>query len=112
MLFFLPEIGDVLAEKMLESETIQNFLRSDRKFDLIISENFVVESVWSGMAHKYKASLIIIAPFAPNYWANFMVCLAVLECFALDVESFGISRWATLHRLRISRTRFSACLPP
>ncbi|KAL0270118.1 UNVERIFIED_CONTAM: hypothetical protein PYX00_007627 [Menopon gallinae] len=71
--FVLPEIGVMVSGNVLESPQFRNVLNSDRKFDLVISENFVFESVWSGLAHKFKAPVVIVAPFMANYWANFMV---------------------------------------
>lgn len=58
---------------LLEAPSVQELLNSNRKFDALIVEAFLVEAVAAGLAHKYQAPLIGYGTFMPSYWVNYMV---------------------------------------
>ena len=70
---FFPSTGPLFMDMVYSSEEMQNLLRSDEKFDLILGEIFLDESLLAGLSYKYKAPVIGVAPFMPNLWANNVV---------------------------------------
>lgn len=54
--------GLAYTKVALESKMVQDFLKSDSKFDLVISEQFFQEAMYV-LAHKYNAPLILVTTF-------------------------------------------------
>ena len=72
-LLIYPQMGAGLMNLLFETEQIQGLMNSDEKFDLILGECFLDESILAGFSYKHKAPLVAVATFMPSTWANYMV---------------------------------------
>ncbi|XP_072949143.1 UDP-glycosyltransferase UGT5-like isoform X2 [Epargyreus clarus] len=52
--------GYVFTEVVFNSASVKEFLKKDNKFDLVISEQFILEAL-NILAYKYKAPLVLVA---------------------------------------------------
>lgn len=60
-------IGVATAKHGLESQNVQDLIKSDEyKFDIIVAEQFMQES-WLMFAHKYKAPVVTLSEFDLNF---------------------------------------------
>lgn len=66
-------MGPILMDKVLSLKSIQDLLGSEEKFDLVLGNIFLDESLLAGLSHKYQVPLIGVAVFMPNIWAYNMV---------------------------------------
>ena len=76
-LLFFAYMGPRFMDYLLSRSEMQQFLKADEKFDLIVGETVFVESAVAGFSYKYNAPIVLIAPFLPNNWANHMVRIQV-----------------------------------
>lgn len=72
-LFLFPKMGPVYIDLLLSTPELQQLLNSNEKFDLVLGEVFLSESLLGGLSAKFQASLIGLAPFMANGWVNFWV---------------------------------------
>lgn len=72
-LVYFPQIGPKFVDIILKSDVLQKLIKSDEKFDLVLGEIFLDESLLAGLAYKFKAPLVGAAIFMPNFWSNHMV---------------------------------------
>lgn len=63
------EYAITFTELTLKHQTLQNFLKSDETFDVIILEQFLNEAFF-GFMHRYKAPLILIGTLSSSLWPN------------------------------------------
>lgn len=82
-LIFMPEMGIKLMNKLLSDPVMQKFLKEDRKYDLIIGESFLDESMLAGFSQKYNAPIIAVATFMPNIWSNYLVKYSTFSGFPI-----------------------------
>ena len=73
MTVFFPKQGPILMDKVLSLKEVQHLLESEGKFDLILGNIFLDESLLAGLSNKYKAPLIAVSVFMPNIWAYNLV---------------------------------------
>lgn len=66
-------VGDKIVESTMTSKQIQDLMKSNQKFDLVVGECFLAEALLAGFAYKYNAPLIGFTTFIPNTWGNEMV---------------------------------------
>ncbi|XP_050682126.1 UDP-glycosyltransferase UGT5-like isoform X2 [Leptidea sinapis] len=69
---FLWPGGLAITEMALASPAVQELLRSDAKFDLVISEQFFQEAFYV-LAHKYEAPLALVTSFGNCMKHNFFI---------------------------------------
>lgn len=72
-LVYFPQIGPKFMDIILKYEVFQDLIKSNQKFDAIIGEIFLDESLLAGLSYTLKAPLIGAAIFMPNFWSNYMV---------------------------------------
>lgn len=77
-----PLIGPKFSEMLLSTDQVQDMIKNNEKFDLVICETFFVESIIAGFAAKNKAPIVAIAGFMPNLYANFVVIFLKLDFVA------------------------------
>lgn len=73
MVTIFPSTGPIFMDMVFKTKEMQTLLQSDKKFDLILGEVFLDESLLAGLSYKYKAPIIGLATFMPNLWANNLV---------------------------------------
>ncbi|PSN48147.1 UDP-glucuronosyltransferase 3A2 [Blattella germanica] len=62
-LFFLWSFGNFMCDYYLAQEEMQNLMKSNEKYDLIIQQNFFLDC-FLGFSHKFQAPLIQLVTFA------------------------------------------------
>lgn len=62
-------MGIFISNHTLTHPTVQNFLKSNAKFDVVVLENFVVEAML-GFGPHFNASIVALSTFGPNIWIN------------------------------------------
>lgn len=68
----LGEIGNRLSRRTLNDSGVQELLKSDQKFDVVIVEEFLCDALKVFAAH-FKAPLILFSTFGANRWINSFV---------------------------------------
>nr|XP_022918225.1 UDP-glucuronosyltransferase 2C1-like [Onthophagus taurus] len=68
-LFFISRMTFNVMEQSFENKDVQNLIKSDEKFDLIIIEAFLNEAFY-GFAHKFKAPVISLGTSDSSIWVN------------------------------------------
>ncbi|KAL0270116.1 UNVERIFIED_CONTAM: hypothetical protein PYX00_007626 [Menopon gallinae] len=71
--FMLHKMGLAMTDMFLSTQTIRDFIRSDRKYDLVIGEAFFIEAVLAGFSKKYDCPLIALSTNFPSFYVNYMV---------------------------------------
>lgn len=66
------DIGFGMTEYTLKDPKVQNLIKSNETFDLVIVELFVNEA-HMGFAHHFKTPLILFSSIAASEWVNFFV---------------------------------------
>lgn len=66
-------LGEMMVDTFMSDKSVQQLLKSNQKFDLVIGECFLTEGLLGGFAHKYNAPIAAIGTFLPNTWTNEMV---------------------------------------
>lgn len=72
-LIFMPLMGINLCDYVLEHEPVKKIIHSSQKFDLILGEIFLDESMLAGFSNKFNAPIVAIQTFMPGIWSNYMV---------------------------------------
>ena len=80
-LFMYPKMGATLMNLIMDMPEIQALVKSNEKFDLILGEAFLDESLLAGFSYKFKAPLVAVATFMPHVWANYMVDIFTIVPF-------------------------------
>ncbi|VEN63191.1 unnamed protein product, partial [Callosobruchus maculatus] len=62
-------IGEKLVMKVLQHPKMQNLIRSNRKFDAVIMEQFFNEAL-KPLAKHFNAHLILFSTVGPKMWVN------------------------------------------
>lgn len=57
---FTSFVGSSATEMALNYESVQNLLKSNEKFDLVIVEMFYTELLW-GFAHRFDCPLLVLS---------------------------------------------------
>lgn len=71
---FLHQIGFLFSEITLQDPKVQNLIKTENgKFDLILSEATLIDSVYAGFSWTHRAPVVGFATLMPSYWAQFMV---------------------------------------
>ncbi|KAF5282234.1 hypothetical protein FQR65_LT14402 [Abscondita terminalis] len=68
-LIFMEVFGVFLSDAVLNNTSIDNLLKSDEKFDLVIMEQFVNEA-FRGFCYHYKAHCVVVSTMAASRWTN------------------------------------------
>ncbi|KAK6621421.1 hypothetical protein RUM44_001228 [Polyplax serrata] len=66
-------LGEMMVDTFMSDKSVQQLLKSNQKFDLVIGECFLTEGLLGGFAHKYNAPIAAIGTFLPNTWTNEMI---------------------------------------
>ncbi|XP_050310241.1 UDP-glycosyltransferase UGT5-like [Anthonomus grandis grandis] len=69
---FLTKIGDMFSDAFFNHSTVQTLLNSERKFDVVIVEQFWNDAM-KYLAHKFDAHLVAFSTIGPNRWVNNLV---------------------------------------
>jgi UDP:flavonoid glycosyltransferase YjiC (YdhE family) len=68
----MNSIGNEFTEGTLSDPNVQKLLKSDKKFDVVIIEQFVNDGL-KVFAHHYQAHLVVFVTFGSNAWINPLV---------------------------------------
>lgn len=66
-------LGKTLVNLLLSLPEMQKFINSNQKFDLILCEILLDESMIGGFSYTFKAPVVAIQTSLPNIWANYLV---------------------------------------
>lgn len=69
LLYFIWNLNVKFCEKVYEHPKIQRLIKSDEKFDLVITESFGVDCL-TVLAHKFQAPHISMTSSAPMPWSD------------------------------------------
>ncbi|XP_053609831.1 UDP-glycosyltransferase UGT5-like [Plodia interpunctella] len=93
--------GLAFTEVALNSTQVQDFLKNDHKFDLVISEHFFQEALYV-LAHKYNAPLALVTTYGNSMRHNIItrnpLQLSTLVSEFLDVKE-PTSFWGRMRNL-------------
>nr|XP_015838951.1 PREDICTED: UDP-glucuronosyltransferase 3A2-like [Tribolium castaneum] len=70
-LTFIFDMLKTLVEKTMTNKNVQELLKSDKKFDVVIIENFLNEAMF-GLGHLFKAPVILISATAASDMNNYI----------------------------------------
>lgn len=101
--FLIPIMGSSFSEMVLSSPQVIGLIEKNEKYDVILGEMFFVEAAIAGFSYKSKASIIGIAGFMPNIWANHLVIFFKTLTLLL-LNNFFCLRLVIQHRRLTSRT--------
>lgn len=86
-LIFMYGMGFTVTEKALENEAFKKIYKSNEKFDLIITEAFIIDPI-RVMGHVFKAKTILLSSFGSSSLSNHLVGnpapLSYIPDFILD----------------------------
>lgn len=71
-LIFMYGMGFVVSEKTFENEAFKNIYKSKEKFDLIITEPFIIDPI-RVMGHIFQAKTILLSSFGSSSLSNHLV---------------------------------------
>lgn len=71
--WWMSHLGKVVTEEAMNSKAVQDFLKSNPKFDLVIGDCFLTEGMLGGFVHRFGAPLIGLTSGIANLWSNEMV---------------------------------------
>ncbi|CAH1375671.1 hypothetical protein MTP99_017082 [Tenebrio molitor] len=71
-LLAMNSIGNEFTEGTLSDPNVQKLLKSDKKFDVVIIEQFVNDGL-KVFAHHFQAHLVVFVTFGSNAWINPLV---------------------------------------
>lgn len=71
---FLNKIGFHFSELTLNNTKVQTLMKKKR-FDLIVTEAFLSDSVYGGFSWINQAPVVAFATLGPPYWARYMVII-------------------------------------
>ncbi|CAG9834236.1 unnamed protein product [Diabrotica balteata] len=72
MLMTFNQFGYTIAEKTLNNTKTQDLLKSEKKFDVVIVPQFILDSL-KGFAAYFDAHLVLFNPIAASSWMNHFV---------------------------------------
>ncbi|GJQ84146.1 putative PPIases [Trypoxylus dichotomus] len=70
--FLIGQTGLNFTESVFQEPAVQNLLKSDEKFDMVISEQFLNDA-HKGFADHFNASLVILSTIGSSVWTNHLV---------------------------------------
>lgn len=70
---FLNKVGLKVSEIALSNPEVKKLITTDEKFDLILTEGFLSDSVYSGFSWAHKAPVIAFGTLMPVFWLRYMV---------------------------------------
>lgn len=86
-LIFMYGMGFTVTEKAFENEAFKKIYKSNEKFDLIITEAFIIDPI-RVMGHVFKAKTILLSTFGSSSLSNHLVGnpapLSYIPDFILD----------------------------
>lgn len=62
-------MGNAVTKFTFASDEMQELLKSDAQFDVIVNEEFLAPSLM-GLAHRFKAPLVFLCAMGANQWHN------------------------------------------
>lgn len=65
--------GIAVSDRQLGSAAMQTLLASASKFDLIITQAMMSESVSAALAYRFKAPSVALSNLQPNLWCDYLV---------------------------------------
>lgn len=68
-----PLMGSTMIDMVLSVPEVQNLIKSEEKFDLILGETVMDEAFIAGFSYKHKAPIVALNTFLPGMFANSMV---------------------------------------
>lgn len=95
----MGKTGLDLTEATFEESSVQDLLKSDEKFDLVIVEQFLNEA-HKGFAHHFHAPLIVFSTFGSSVWINHLVGNPQPYAVAPDVYLSCSSKMTFLQRVK------------
>ncbi|KAI4462068.1 UDP-glucosyltransferase [Holotrichia oblita] len=69
--FFVGNMNIGIAEKTMQDQAMQELLKSDQKFDVVILE-WMINDYLQGIAHHFKAPSISATTFCPGIFTNYV----------------------------------------
>lgn len=69
MLPFLYTFGGSIADFVLNNTNVQNLMKSDEKFDVVLVTAFCIDSL-AGFGQFYKAPVVAISTFGASKWTD------------------------------------------
>lgn len=69
---FMTKMGCILTENTLKNQNVQNLLKSNETFDLVVMAQFLNEGLM-GIAHHFKAPVVLLSTMPLLSWANFLI---------------------------------------
>ncbi|XP_022918227.2 UDP-glucosyltransferase 2-like [Onthophagus taurus] len=80
----LGNMGLMLSEETLKNEALQTILKSNEKFDLVISESFFLDS-FHAIANHYNAPSVLISTIGSSIWTNHLVGIPDIPSFMPNI---------------------------
>lgn len=72
-LLTLHEMGLFMTDSFLSTDVVRDFMRSNKRYDLVIGEAFFIEAVLAGFSRKFDCPLITLSTSTPGFFVNYMV---------------------------------------
>ncbi|KAG5883246.1 hypothetical protein JTB14_000035 [Gonioctena quinquepunctata] len=84
IIFMMNSMGNELTEKTLKNPAVQELLKSDKEFDVVIVGHFLDDGM-SAFATHFNAHLILLSTLGANLWNNHLVGNPALPSFYPEI---------------------------
>ncbi|KAB0795113.1 hypothetical protein PPYR_11952 [Photinus pyralis] len=81
---FMDVIGVVFTEMVFNQTTVQELLKSNEQFDMVIMEQFINEA-FKGFCYHYKAHCVVVSTIGTSRWTDFQMGNPINPAYMPDI---------------------------
>lgn len=97
-ILWVAKLCSTACKKMMENPQVQALIKSDEHFDVIITQEFFIESI-RGFQHRFKAPVVGVNPLGATFWANEIMANPSFPSFIPEVMTKFNKRMTFFERL-------------